>query len=85
MWEPKCGSLKSAGKRQENTIFLQRCFVNVAMRFVDRCSATRGDVCTAEKNVAVQLLQREGPKITAPLLFLFVACCRGGGGRLDLR
>ena len=46
MWEPQIHR-----KRQENTTLLQRSFVNVAMRFVARCSATRGDICTAEKGM----------------------------------
>ena len=47
---PKHGSLKSAGKRQESTTFLQRSFFNVAVQFFARCSAVFGqsDVRTAE-------------------------------------
>ena len=47
--------MKSAGKRQESATFLQRSFLNVAMRFFACCSAVFGknDVHT-ETNVAVK-------------------------------
>ena len=48
---PKRGSLKSAGKRQESTTFLQRIFFNVALQFFACCSAAFGqnDIRTAAK------------------------------------
>ena len=50
---PKRGSLKSAGKRQENATFLQRSFFNDAVQFLVCCCAAFGknDVLIAEKRV----------------------------------
>ena len=52
-WVPKCGSLKSAGKRQESATFLQRSFFDVAVQLFVCCSAAFGqnDVGTAEKRM----------------------------------
>ena len=46
----KRGSLKSAGKRQENATFLQCSFFNVALQFFACCSAAFGqnDIRAAE-------------------------------------
>ena len=51
--EPKHGSLKSAGKRQESATFLQRSFFNVALQFFACWSAAFGtnDSRTAEKRM----------------------------------
>ena len=80
MWAPKCGSLSSAGKRQESATFLQRSFVNGAVQFFVRCSAAFGTMTSAlqKANVAMQLLQGNFPKIAAQLLFSLVACCMVG-------
>ena len=50
-WVPKRGSLKSAGKRQENATFLQRSFFDDALQFSVCCSTDSGqnDSHTAEK------------------------------------
>ena len=51
---PKRGSLKSAGKRQARTTFLQRSFFNVALQSFACCSAAFGtnDFRTAEKRMS---------------------------------
>ena len=79
---PKRGSLKSAGKRQESTTFLQRSFFNAAVQFFARCSAAFGknDFRPWRKaNVAVQFMQCNFPKIAAQLPVFACGMLQGWG------
>ena len=78
-WEPKCGILKSAGKRQESATFLQRSFSDVAVQFFACCSAAFGKMTSAlqKTNVAVQFLQRNFPKIASQLPFFACGMLQG--------
>ena len=64
MWEPKRGSLKSAGKQQESAL---SCILFVAVQLL------------VKKKSAVRFLQRNFPKIAAQLLFFTCGMLQGWG------